>query len=59
IVGEKVERTYHLINLSTDEGLMKLMVYLRKIGVEERLQKVGAKDGDTVILCDFEFEYIQ
>ncbi|MDD4154826.1 MAG: GTPase ObgE, partial [Bacilli bacterium] len=42
IVGEKVERTYHLINLSTDEGLMKLMVYLRKIGVEERLQKVGA-----------------
>ncbi|MFA5421284.1 MAG: GTPase ObgE [Bacilli bacterium] len=59
IVGERVERTYHLINLSTDEGLMKLMTYLRKIGVEERLQKSGARDGDTVILCDFEFEYIE
>ncbi|MDD3207660.1 MAG: GTPase ObgE [Bacilli bacterium] len=59
IVGEKVERTYHLINLSTDEGILKLMTYLRKIGVEERLQKIGAKDGDTVILCDFEFEYIE
>ncbi|MFA6644946.1 MAG: GTPase ObgE [Bacilli bacterium] len=59
IVGEKVERTYHLINLTTDEGLMKLMTYLRKIGVEERLQKAGARDGDTVVLCDFEFEYIE
>jgi Obg family GTPase CgtA-like protein len=35
------------------------MTYLRKIGVEERLQKVGARDGDTVVLCDFEFEYIE
>ncbi|NCA95300.1 MAG: DUF1967 domain-containing protein, partial [Epsilonproteobacteria bacterium] len=59
IVGEKVERTYHLINLTTDEGLLKLMTYLRKIGVEERLQKVGARDGDTVVLCDFEFDYIE
>ncbi|HOC81250.1 MAG TPA: Obg family GTPase CgtA, partial [Bacilli bacterium] len=46
-------------NLTTDEGLMKLITYLRKIGVEERLQKVGARDGDTVVLCDFEFEYIE
>ena len=59
IIGEKVERTYHLINLTTDEGLLKLMTYLRKIGVEERLQKVGARDGDTVVLCDFEFDYIE
>lgn len=59
IVGERVERTFHLINLSTDEGILKLMTYLRKIGIEERLMKVGAKDGDTVVLCDFEFEYIQ
>ncbi|MDY0345257.1 MAG: GTPase ObgE [Bacilli bacterium] len=59
IVGEKVERTYHLINLTTDEGLMKLMTYLRKIGIEDKLQKVGAKDGDTVLLCDFEFDYIE
>ncbi|NCA97354.1 MAG: GTPase ObgE [Bacteroidia bacterium] len=59
IVGEKVERTFHLINLTTDEGILKLMTYLRKIGIEERLQTIGAKDGDTVVLCDFEFEYIQ
>ena len=59
IEGERVERTYNLINLSTDQGLLKLLSYLRKIGVEEKLQLAGAKTGDTVFLCDFEFEYIE
>ena len=54
----RIERTYKLINLSTDEGLLKLLNYMRKIGVDDRLRAMGAKDGDTVILCDFEFEYI-
>ena len=59
IVGESIERTYNLINISTDEGLMKLISYLEKIGIEKALKEKGAKDGDTVILCDFEFEYLE
>lgn len=57
IKGERIERTYSLINLSTDEGLLKLLNYMRRIGVDDRLRQMNAKDGDTVILCDFEFEY--
>lgn len=57
IHGERIERTYSLINLSTDEGMMKLLAYLRKVGVDDRLREMGAQDGDTVLLCDFEFEY--
>ena len=37
----------------------KLIKYLNKIGVDEALHKAGAKDGDTVKLCDFEFEYFE
>lgn len=59
IQGERVERTYSLINLSTDEGLLKLLDYLRRLGVDDRLKEMGAQDGDTVMLCDFEFEYIE
>ena len=58
IVGESIERTYNLINISTDEGLMKLISYLEKIGIEKALKEKGAVDGDTVLLCDFEFEYL-
>ena len=58
IYGSSVEKTYALINITTDEGLMKLINYLRKIGVEKKLKELGAEDGDTITLCDFEFEYI-
>ncbi len=59
IYGDSIERTYHLINISTDEGMMRLINYLRKINVEEELSKIGAVSGDTVLLCDFEFEYLE
>jgi GTP-binding protein len=57
IQGEKVEREYALINITTDEGIQKLIRYLDKIGVEARLKELGAQDGDTVRLGEFEFEY--
>lgn len=59
LVGESIERTYSLINISTDEGLMRLINYLRKIDVEKALKEKGAVDGDSVFLCDFEFEYLE
>ncbi len=59
IKGEKIERTYSLINLSTDEGIMRLIGILRDLGVDDMLHKLGAQDGDTVKLCDFEFEYFE
>lgn len=59
IYGESIERTYALINISTDEGIMKLISYLKKVGVDDKLKEMGAQDGDTVILCDFEFEYFE
>lgn len=59
IQGKSIERTYSLINISTDEGLMRLINYLRKVGVEEELKNKGAVSGDSVYLCDFEFEYLE
>lgn len=59
IEGESVIRTYHLINISTDEGLLRLINYLKRIGVDDKLKEMGAKDGDTVVLEDFEFEYVE
>lgn len=59
IQGERVEKTYKMINLSTDEGILKLLAYLRRIKVDERLKNMNAKNGDTVILGDFEFDYYE
>ncbi len=59
IVGERVIRTYNLINISTDEGMLRLLTYLNKIGVDDKLHEIGAKTGDTVKIADFEFEYYE
>ncbi|OQA79543.1 MAG: GTPase ObgE [Tenericutes bacterium ADurb.Bin239] len=57
IVGEKVEERYHKYILNTEEAILSLLNYLREIGVEQALEAIGINDGDTVLLCDFEFEY--
>lgn len=57
ILGSRVIKTKRLINLSTDEGLDKLLRYLNRIGIDERLVEAGAINGDTVILDDFEFTF--
>ena len=59
IVGDKIIKFYKMTNISTDEGMMKLMAKLRSLKVEDELEKMGAVDGDTVVLEDFEFEYIR
>ena len=55
---DKIEKYYKMTNISTDAGMMKLLTYLRKLGIDDELEKMGASDGDTVRLCDFEFEYV-
>ncbi len=59
ITGERIERYYKMCNLSTDEGMMKLISHLRRVGVDDTLEKMGAKTGDEVILSDFVFEYVE
>lgn len=57
ITGDKIIKYYRMTNITTDEGLMKLLAHLRHIGVDDELEKLGAKDGDEVMLDDFIFDY--
>lgn len=59
ITGEEVTKKYALINLSTDAGVAQLISYLGRIGIDEALKEKGAKDGDTVRIQDFEFDYYE
>ena len=59
IVGDRIIRFYKMTNISTDEGMMVLLSKLRKLGVDDELEKRGAQDGDTVILEDFVFDYVR
>ena len=46
-------------DISTDEGMMKLMARIRYLKIEDKLEEMGAQDGDTIILDDYQFEYVR
>ena len=59
IEGDKIIKFYRMTNISTDEGMMILMKKIRELRIDDELENRGAQDGDTVILDDFEFEYVR
>jgi GTP-binding protein len=55
--GERVERLAAMTNFESDEGLARFERVLAKMGVEKKLREMGAADGDTVRIGDYEFTY--
>jgi GTP-binding protein len=56
--GEKLKRLFMMTNFDHDESVMKFARQLRSMGVDEELRARGAKDGDTVRIEKFEFEFV-
>ena len=47
------------INFEDYESLMYFQKVLKNAGVFEKLENYGVKDGDTVSLYDFEFDFVK
>ncbi|GAB2024783.1 GTPase ObgE [Lactovum odontotermitis] len=56
--GEKLERLFKMTNFDHDESVMKFARQLRAMGVDEELRARGARDGDTVRIEKFEFDFV-
>lgn len=57
VKGEKVEKLFKMTKFNTEEGAMRFAKKLRKMGIDDALSQMGAKDGDMVRILDFYFEY--
>jgi len=57
VEGPWLERLLDRVNLSDSEGRMYFDRCLREAGVFRRLEDLGVREGDTVSLYDWEFEY--
>ena len=57
IRGDEVEKLLRMTRFTTDEAANRFANKLRKMGIDQRLRELGAKEGDTVRILDFEFEY--
>lgn len=57
IRGKDVEKLLRMTRFTTDEAAARFANKLRKMGIDDTLREMGAEDGDTVRILDFEFEY--
>ncbi|MFQ3542640.1 GTPase ObgE [Halobacillus rhizosphaerae] len=56
--GEKIESLFRRTDFSRDQSINRFARQMRSMGVDEALRKRGAKDGDTVRLMEYEFEFV-
>lgn len=57
VSGDEIERIYKVTKFNTEEGFLRFSKKLRKMGIDEKLEELGAVDGDYIRILDHEFEY--
>lgn len=57
--GYTIERLFKMTDFSREESVRRFSRQLRGMGVDEALRERGAKNGDTVRLLQFEFDFIE
>ena len=57
ISGREIEKILLMTKFSTDESVMRFANKLRKLGIDNKLRELGAQEGDTIRILDFEFDY--
>ena len=57
VKGKKVEKMFKMANFQSSEGIERFLYSLKKLGVDEELEKMGIVEGNIVKILDFSFEY--
>lgn len=57
IKGAEIEKIFKMTKFSSEEGMMRFAKKLTKMGIDQKLEEMGAKEGDQVRILDFYFDY--
>jgi GTP-binding protein len=57
IHGEEIEKLFRMTKFESEESILRFARHLRKMGIDDELEKMGAKEGDLVKILDYNFEY--
>ena len=55
--GKDLEKLLKMTRFNSDESALRFASKLKRLGVDDELKSLGAKNGDTVRILDHEFEY--
>ncbi|WP_071460260.1 GTPase ObgE [Bacillus massilinigeriensis] len=57
--GETIEKLFKMTNFASEESTRKFARQMRGMGIDDALRERGAKDGDTVRILKYEFEFVE
>ena len=57
ISGKEIEKLFKMTKFSSDEAVYRFARKLTKMGIDKKLEEMGAKEGDQVRILDFYFDY--
>ena len=57
IKGDVIEKLFRMTKFTSDEAVLRFAKKLTRMGVDDKLEELGAKQGDIVKILDFAFEY--
>ncbi len=57
IRGDEIEKLFKMTNFNGEEAILRFAKKIRKMGIDDELEKMGAKEGDIVKILDYVFEY--
>ena len=59
VTGTKLKRLFDMTDFDSETARFRFARQLRTYGLDDKLRKLGVKNGDTVRIFDFEFEFIE
>ncbi len=57
IKGKEIERIFKMTKFSSEEAAYRFAKKLKRMGIDDKLKELGAKENDQVRIVDFYFDY--
>ena len=57
IHGDEIEKLFKMTKFSSEEAIYRFARKLTKMGIDKKLEELGAKEGDQVRILNFYFDY--
>lgn len=57
ISGKEIERIFKMTKFNSEEAIYRFAKKLKRLGIDDKLSSLGAKEGDQVRILDFYFDY--
>ena len=57
IHGKEVEKLFKMTKFSSEDAILRFAKKLTRMGIDDKLDSLGAKEGDQVRILDFYFDY--